>query len=141
MLPSLNNTLWRYFPASTCRCCTLLKRCSVFPTLFMIEYILVPRTECLCASTGIVVQSLSHIQLFATPWNAAHQASLPFTISWSLFKLMSIGSVMSSNQSRLLYFNRSFSSCLQYFQASSSWHCLQWPGHGGSLDVHQQTNG
>ena len=30
------------------------------------------------------VQSLSHVQLFATPWTAAHQASLSFTISWSL---------------------------------------------------------
>ena len=65
----------------------------------MIEYILVPWTECLCFSIHIVVQSLSHVQLFATPWTAAHQASLSFTISWNLFKFMSIGSVMSSNQS------------------------------------------
>ena len=40
---------------------------------------------------------LSHVQLFATPWTAAHQASLSFTISWSLLKLMSIESVMTSN--------------------------------------------
>ena len=33
-----------------------------------------------------VVQSLSHVQLFATPWTAACQASLYFTISQSLFK-------------------------------------------------------
>ena len=38
----------------------------------------------------VVVQSLSHVQLFATPWTAAHQASLSFTISQSLLKLMSI---------------------------------------------------
>ena len=37
-----------------------------------------------------VVKSLSHVQLFATPWIAAHQASLSFTTSWSLLKLMSI---------------------------------------------------
>ena len=43
------------------------------------------------------VQSLSHVQLFATPWTAAHQASLSITNSWSLLKLMSIGSVMPSN--------------------------------------------
>ena len=43
------------------------------------------------------VQSLSHVQLFATPWNAAHQASLYTTDSWSLLKLMSIESVMASN--------------------------------------------
>ena len=45
----------------------------------------------------IVVQSLSHVQLFATPWNAAHQASLSFTISRSLLKLMSIESLMPTN--------------------------------------------
>ena len=44
-----------------------------------------------------VVQSLSHVLLFATPWIAARQASLSFTISWSLLKLMSIESVMPSS--------------------------------------------
>ena len=39
---------------------------------------------------------LSHIQLFCNPWTAACQASLCFTISWSLFKCMSIESVMLS---------------------------------------------
>ena len=34
---------------------------------------------------------------FATPWTATHQASLSFTVSWSLLKLMSIESVMASN--------------------------------------------
>ena len=43
------------------------------------------------------VQSLSHIQLFATPWTAACQASLSITNSGSLLKLMSIESVMPSN--------------------------------------------
>ena len=41
-----------------------------------------------------VVQSLSHVGLFATPWTAPHQASLSFTISQSLLKLMPIESVM-----------------------------------------------
>ena len=45
----------------------------------------------------VVVQLLSLIQHFATPWTAAHQASLSFTISWSLLKLMSIELVMPSN--------------------------------------------
>ena len=44
-----------------------------------------------------VVQSLSHVQHFATPWTAARQDSLSFTISWSLLKLMSTKSVMPSN--------------------------------------------
>ena len=42
----------------------------------------------------VVVQSLSLIQLFVTLWTEAHQASLSFTISQSLIKLMSIESVM-----------------------------------------------
>ena len=44
----------------------------------------------------VVVQSLSHVQLFATWWTAARQTSQSFTISQSLFKLMSIESVMPS---------------------------------------------
>ena len=43
------------------------------------------------------VQLLSCVLLFTTPWTAACQASLSFTISWSLFKLMSTESVMPSN--------------------------------------------
>ena len=43
------------------------------------------------------VQSLSHVWLFATPWTAARQASLSITNSWSLLKLKSIESVISSN--------------------------------------------
>ena len=43
------------------------------------------------------VQSLSRVQLFATPWTAAHQASLSFTNSWSSLKLISIESVKQSN--------------------------------------------
>ena len=42
------------------------------------------------------VQSLSHVRLFASPWTAAHQASLSITNSRSLPKLMSIESVMPS---------------------------------------------
>ena len=51
----------------------------------------------------VVVQSLSYVQLFTTPWTAAHQASLPFTISWSLLKLISIESEMISNRLILCY--------------------------------------
>ena len=43
------------------------------------------------------VQSLSHVQLFVTPWTTAHQASLSFTISQSLPRFISIESVMLSN--------------------------------------------
>ena len=43
------------------------------------------------------VQLLSHVQHFATPWNAAHQASLSITSSWSSLKLICIELVMPSN--------------------------------------------
>ena len=44
----------------------------------------------------VVIQWLSCVQLFVTPWTAACQASLSFPISWRLLKLMSITSVISS---------------------------------------------
>ena len=47
----------------------------------------------------VIVQSLSCVWLFVTPWTAACQASLSFTISWSLLKLMFIESVILSNWS------------------------------------------
>ena len=49
-----------------------------------------------CYVVAVVVQSLSNVQLFVTPWSVAHQASLSFTIS-RLLKLMSIESLMPSN--------------------------------------------
>ena len=48
-------------------------------------------------SPFVVVQSLSHVRLLETPFTAACQASLSFTISWSLLRLMSIELVMPSN--------------------------------------------
>ena len=46
---------------------------------------------------SVIVQTLSRVQLLVTPWTTVCQASLSFTISWSLLKLMSIESVMPSN--------------------------------------------
>ena len=63
----------------------------------------------------VVIWSLSHVQLFATPWTTAHQASLSFTLSCSLLKLMSVESVMPSNISFSVV---PFSSCPQSFPAS-----------------------
>ena len=45
----------------------------------------------------VVVQLLSHVQLFATPWTGLHQATLSFTISQSLLRFMSTELVMSLN--------------------------------------------
>ena len=52
--------------------------------------------EALCW-VAVVVQLLSRVRLFVTPWTAARQASLFFTISQSLLKLMSTESVVPSN--------------------------------------------
>ena len=51
----------------------------------------------------VLVQSLSHLRLFVTPWTAAHQASLSITNSWNLPKLTSIKLVMPSNHLILCY--------------------------------------
>ena len=51
----------------------------------------------------VVVQSLSRVWLFATPWTATRRASLSITNSWSLLKLMSIELVMPSNHLILCY--------------------------------------
>ena len=45
----------------------------------------------------VVVQLLSRVRLFATPWTKPRQASLSLTVSWSLLKFMPIESVMLSN--------------------------------------------
>ena len=51
----------------------------------------------------VVVQSLSYVRLFANPWTAGLLASLSFSISWSLLKLMSIESVMPSHHLSLCH--------------------------------------
>ena len=60
----------------------------------------IPYTDLWLTMWLAVVHLLSCVQFFATPWTVAHQAPLSSTISWSLFKLMSIDEsylVMSSN--------------------------------------------
>ena len=75
------------------------------------------------------VHSLSHVQLFGTPWTAARQASLSITNSQSLFKLMSIESVMPSNHlilcHPLLLSPSTFPSIRVFFNESVL--CIRWP--------------
>ena len=75
-----------------------------------------------------VAQSLSLVRLFAAPQTAARQASLSFTISQSLLKLMSIDLAMPSNDLILCH---PFSSCLQSFPASGSFPMSQFFISGG----------
>ena len=69
----------------------------------------------------VVVRLLSHVKLFATPWTTGHQASLSLTISRSLLRFMSIGSVMPSNHLSVI----PFSSYPQSFPASGSF-LMSW---------------
>ena len=69
------------------------------------------------------VQSLSHVWLFATPWTATLQASLPITNSPGLLKLMSIESVMPSNHLLLL---PSIFPTIKVF-SNNAIICLRWP--------------
>ena len=69
------------------------------------------------------MQSLSHVQPFATPWTVASQASLSITNSRSLLKLMSIASVMLSNH-LILYCPR----LLLAFSLSQHQGLFQWIG-------------
>ena len=75
------------------------------------------------------VQSLSRVRVFATPWTAAHQASLSITNSWSLLKLMSIESVMPSNHLILccpLLLPPSIFPSIRVFSNESVLH-IRWP--------------
>ena len=77
----------------------------------------------------VVVHSLSPVWLFATPWTAACQASLSFTISWSFFKLMSTELVMPSNHLVLchpLLLLPSVFSSIRVF-SSELILCIMWP--------------
>ena len=77
----------------------------------------------------VVVQSLSPVRLFVTPWTAACQASLSFTTSWSLLKLMSTESVMPSNQLVLchpLLLLTSIFPSIRVFPNESAPH-IRWP--------------
>ena len=75
------------------------------------------------------VQSLSHVCLFATPWTAARQASLPITNSQGLLKVMPIESVMPSNHlilcHRLLLLPSIFPG-ITVFSDESDLH-IRWP--------------
>ena len=62
----------------------------------------------------VVVEYLNHVQLFVTLWTAALQASLSFTTSWSLLKLISIDSVMPSNHLILCQLFASFISITRW---------------------------
>ena len=62
-----------------------------------LNYKISPPSSSALTSQYVVVWLFSHVQLFVTPWTAACKASLSFTISRGMLKLMSTESVMPSN--------------------------------------------
>ena len=76
-----------------------------------------------------IVQSLSRVRLFATPWAAARQASPSFSISWNLLKLLSIELVMPANHlilCHLLLLRCSIFPSIRVFSDESA-PLIKWP--------------
>ena len=81
----------------------------------------------------VVAHSLNCVWCFATPWTAAHQAPLSFTISESLLKSMFFESVMLSHYLILccsLFFLPSISPSIRVFSSESNL-CIRWPKYRG----------
>ena len=84
-----------------------------------------------------IVELLSGVQLFVTPRTAACQASLSFTVSWSLLKLMSIESVMPSNYLILYYpllLLPSIFPSIRVFSNESALY-IKWPKYWNSVSA------
>ena len=97
------------------------------PQVYMIYISL--SSLCSCVMFSQSVQSLSCVQLFVTPWTAAHQASLSITNSWSLLKFMSVEWVMPSNHlilCRPLVLPPSIFPSIRVFSNESVFHIRWW---------------
>ena len=98
-------------------------------------------SEYFCIHSGLFnsIQLLSHVRLFATLWNAAHQASLSITNSRSLLRLMSIESVMPSNHLIFccpLLLPSSIFPSIRVFSNESAL-CIRWPKYWSfSFSIH-----
>ena len=106
-------------------CCLLIHHLSVFNALIFIS----PANLTFTNLYVVVIQLLSHFQLFVTQWTTAHQASLSFTVSWSLLRFMSIESVMLSNHLIFccpLLLSLSIFPSIRVFSNESALH-IRWP--------------
>ena len=107
--------------------------------LFLLCYLwLVSLKKLFSLSQFSLVQSLSNVRLFVTPWTAARQTPLSLTNSRSLLKLMSTESVIPSNHLIMVI---PFSSCLQSFPEAGSFQMSQFFAAGGqSIGVSASTS-
>ena len=97
--------------------------------MFQSDYINSPHSYTNKLIFVVVVQSHSHVWLFATPWTGACQASLSFTVSQRMLKLMSIEWVMPSNHlifCRSLFLLPSIFLSIRVFLSESAL-CIRWP--------------
>ena len=103
------------------------KFCNQIPLASKVKF---PGGSCLLHSSQFSsVQSLSRVQLFATPRSAARQASLSITNTWSSLKLVSIELVMPSNHlilCRPLLFLPSIFPSIRVFSNESAFY-IRWP--------------
>ena len=98
-------------------------------SVFREVYLCSNYTERLSKILGASLHAYISVRLFATPWTVACQASLSITNSWSLFKLMSIESVMLSNHLILchpLLLLPSVFPSIKVFSNESAF-CIRWP--------------
>ena len=80
----------------------------------------------------VVFQSVGFVSFFVIPWTTTHQASLSFTVSWSLHQLMSFESVMPSNHLILchpLLLPHTIFPSIRVFSSESGL-CIRWPKYG-----------
>ena len=108
--------------------CSLL-RATLFKNMNVRDFPGGPVDKTLGPQCRVVFQLLSHVQLFVTPWTAAHQASLSFIISQSFLKLMSIELVMLSNcliLCRPLFLLPSIFPSIRVF-SNELVLCIRWP--------------
>ena len=99
------------------------------PSLISFFRIIIFCVQFFCLLQFSSVQSLSHVRLFATPWIAAHQASLSITISGSSLRLTSIESVMPSSHlilCRPLLLLPPIPPSIRVFSNESTLH-MRWP--------------
>ena len=99
---------------------------SKWVSIAFLKILFFPSLNCLAV---VVDQLLSHVRLSETPGTAVHQASLSFTISWNLLKLMSIESVMPSNHLILCHpflLLPSIFPSIRVFSNESALH-IRWP--------------
>ena len=88
-----------------------------------------------------LVQLLSRVWLFVTPWTAAHLASLSITNSWNLLKLMSLESVMPSNHFKWTWpFSCQSDSIRMYFSLTVGWYISHRWGEVQSMCLPRNIN-